>query len=99
MYNGQVTPIQLAKQLFDFKDVGSIVYKRPQSTNAESLRVTQLTIIQLIASSIIKIEVDVSGKKPIAHCKLCFDKSNPNSPTYMQPHYTIDIFWNKIKCI
>ena len=99
MCSGQVTPIQLAKQLFEFKDVGTIAYKRAKSKNAESLKVTQLTIIQLIAACIIKLEVDVSGKKPIAHCKLCFDKSNHNSPTYMQPHYTIDIYWNKIKCM
>ena len=99
MYTGQVTPLQLAKQLFEFKDVGSIVYKRPKSSNAESLRVCQLTIIQLIAARIIKVDVCISGRRPIAHCKLCFDKSNRNVTTYMQPHYSIDSFWDKIKCI
>ena len=99
MYCGQVTPIQLAKQLFDFEDVGNVVYNRPKSIKAESLQVTQLTIIQLIAAGIIKIEVDVSGKRPLAHCKLCFDKSNHNSPTYMQPNYTIDMYWSKINTI
>jgi hypothetical protein len=45
MYTGSVTPVQLSKQLFDFKDVGSIVYKRSKSNKAESIRVTQLTIM------------------------------------------------------
>ena len=48
MYSGLVTPIQLAKQLFDFKDVGHVVYNRSKSTNAESIKVTQLTVMQLI---------------------------------------------------
>ena len=96
MYTGLVTPTQLAKQLFDFKDVGLVVYKRSKSINAESIGVTQLTIMQLIASRIIKVEVDVSGKRPVAHCKLCFDKSDSTSQTYMQPTYTIDSYWYKI---
>ena len=96
MYSGVVTPVQLAKQLFDFKDVGTVVYKRSKSINAESIRATQVTIMQLIAAKIIKVEVDVSGNKPIAHCKLCFDKHDSSSPTYMQPTYTIDNYWSKI---
>ena len=97
MYSGIVTPVQLAKQLFEFEDVGNLVYKRSKSKNAESIRITQLTIMQLIAAKIIKVEVEVSGKKPIAHCKLCFDKDDSTSPTYMQPHYSIDKYWSKIK--
>lgn len=96
-YTGLVRPIELAKQLFDFKDVGTVVYKRSKSIKAESNGVTQMTIMQLIASNIIKIDVDVSGKRPIAHCKLSFDKENNTSPTYMQPTYVIDSYWTRIK--
>ena len=74
------------------KDVGSLVYRRCKSSNAESIAVCQLTIIQLIASNIIKIKVDVSGTKPIAHCKLCFQNKYPNLANYMQPYYTIDSY-------
>ena len=45
-YSGLVTPVQLAKQLFDFKNAGSLVYKRSKSHKAESIRITQLTIMQ-----------------------------------------------------
>ena len=99
LYTGLVTPIQLAKQLFDFKDVGCVVYKRYKSNNAESIKVTQLTVMQLIAADIIKVEVDVSGNKPIAHCKLVFDNIDSTSLTYMQPHYIIDRYWSDINTI
>ena len=52
--------------------------------------------MQLIATNIIRIEIDLSGNRPFAHCKLCFDKRDVNSSTYMQPHYAIDEFWKYI---
>ena len=58
--------------------------------------VVQNTILQLIAAHIIRIEMDMIKSNPHAHCKLCFDKSDKDSPTYMQPHYTIDKYWRHI---
>ena len=61
------------------------------------MQVTQLTIFQLISANIIQSKVDTTGGKPIAHCKLYFDKESfENSSTYMQPHYAIDSFWETI---
>ena len=96
MCDGVVTPFQLEKELFDYKNVGSLIYKRSKSNNAESMKVCQLTVMQLIAANMIKVEVNANGNKPIAHCKLVFDNESLNSPTYIQPHYLIDRHWSKI---
>ena len=45
MHIGVVAPVQLSKQLFDFKDVGTVACKRSKSINAKSIRATQLTIM------------------------------------------------------
>ena len=96
-YSGKVTPIQLPRQLFQFENVGEVVYNRPSSKKAKSLQVTEITVLQLIAANLIRIEVDTSEKKPIVHCKLCFDKNTvENSNAYMQPHYLIDKYWDNI---
>merc|ERR1719296_678644 len=89
MHTGLVTPLQLANQLYEFNDVGLIVCKRLKSKNAESLATCQLTVIQLIASNIIKVEVDVNGTKPITHCKLSFQNTSAHLVNYMQLNYTI----------
>ena len=95
-YNGLVSPIALSKQLYEFENVGQLVYKRDKSKKAESLQIAQNTIMQLIASNIIRIEINLSGNRPFAHCKLCFDKRDVNSSTCMQPHYAIDECWKYI---
>ena len=95
-YNGLVSPIELSKQLYSFENVGEVVYKRKKSKKAESIQIVQNTVLQLLAANIIRIEIDVSNTKAFAHCKLCFDKRNVNSNTYMQPHYAIDEFWKYI---
>ena len=54
--------MKVGKQLFDSKDVGTVSCSRSYSTKYESIRLTQL-----ITSNIIKVEVDMVGKRPIAH--------------------------------
>ena len=95
-YNGLVSPMALSKQLYEFENVGELVYKRKKSKKAESLQIAQNTILQLLATNIIRIEIDVSSNRPFAHCKLCFDKRDVNSGTYMQPHYAIEEYWKYI---
>ena len=95
-YNGLVNPMTLAKQLFEFDNVGDVVYKRNKSKKAESMLVVQNTILQLISANIICIEMDLSQSNPYAHCKLCFDKRDKESTTYMQPHYVIEEYWRHI---
>ena len=58
---------------------------------------TQLTIMQLILSRIIKVEVEATKKRSIAHCELCFDKEERTSPTCMKPTHFIDVHWSRVK--
>ena len=69
-YNGKVTPLELSKQLCNFVNVGQIVYDRPNSQKSKSLQITELTIFQLIAANIIRIEIDATKTKPIVHLKI-----------------------------
>ena len=49
-----ICPMSLAKALFNYRNVGKVVYNRPNSLKAESGLVTEITIMQLIASGIIE---------------------------------------------
>lgn len=81
---------------YEFENVGQLACKRNKSKKAESLQIAQNTIMQLIATNIIRIKIDLSGNRPFAHCKLCFDKRDVNSSTHMQPHHAIDEHWKYI---
>jgi hypothetical protein len=87
--DGELTPEKLAKNLFDFPNVGKIVYNRQKSLNAESISVTQMTIMQLLAADIITLEIEESDK-PVARCKLSIDIETST------PHYLINKFWVSI---
>ena len=95
-YNGLVSPIELAKQLFEFENVGEVVYRRKKSKKAESMLVVQNTVLQMLCANIIRLEIDTTKPRPFAHCKLCFDRKDVTSITYMQPHYAIDEYWKQI---
>ena len=62
---------------------------RPKSLNEESISVTQMTIMQLLAADIITLEIEQSSN-PIAHCKLSIDMETST------PHYLINKFWMNI---
>ena len=95
--NGKVAPMQFSKQLFEFENVGQIVYNRTLSKKATSLQVTEMTVFQLITANIIRIEVNTTDKKPIVHCDLCFDKeTHDHSNAHIQPHYSIDKHWDDV---
>ena len=87
--DGELTPDKLARQLFEFANMGKLVYNRPKSLNAESISVTQMTIMQLLAADIITLEIEQSSN-PIAHCKLSIDMETST------PHYLINKFWMNI---
>ena len=65
--------------------------------NSESIKLTQLTVMQLIATETTKVEVTTSGKKPISHCKLVYNNVDSISPACMQPHCIINRCWSEIK--
>ena len=87
--DGELTPDKLAKQLFEFPNVGKIVYNRQKLLNTESISVMQMTIMQLLAADIITLEIEELSN-PIAHCKLSIDVESS------APHYLINKFWMNI---
>ena len=84
----QLTPNQLAKELFDFPQVGKAVYGRHTSVKAESLIIAQSTILQLIAADIISMYIEES-ENPVAYCVLPTDSNH-------MPHYMNTYFWQCI---
>ena len=64
-YTGKITPMQLAKKLKEFPNAGQLIYKRKSAKKVQSLMIAQLTILQLLAAKIIRLEIDTDGKKPL----------------------------------
>lgn len=61
----RTTPVELADKLFTFPEVGKVVYNRRVSS-PPSRHYTHATILQLIASKILKLQVVFEEDKPIA---------------------------------
>ena len=87
--DGPVTPENLAKLLFNYPQVGKVVYNRMKSLVAESISIVQMTIMQLLAANIISLEIE-EGIKPVAYCKMSIDVD------ISTPHYLIDKYWTYI---
>ena len=90
-FGSNICPMSLAKALFNYPDVGKVVYNRPNSVKAESGLVTEMTIMQLIASGIIEMYIELE-KNPKVICKIGIDSSTAT------PHYLIPLYWNHINC-
>jgi hypothetical protein len=88
-----LTPITLATALFNFKDVGILVYGC-NIKNVKSKRITQLTILQLIASNILCLEMN-ERSNPKAYFKLEFG----NGIDRHTPNYMLHKYWNGIRLI
>ena len=58
----QTTVVNVIKALKDYTNVGTIVYNRPRSTNALAMKFIQTTIMQLISTNILKL--DISDDNP-----------------------------------
>ena len=53
-FGSNICPMSLAKALYNYPNIGKVVYNRPNSVKAKSgLVVTEITIMQLIASGIV----------------------------------------------
>ena len=53
----EVTPIQLAKKLYDYPNVGKVVLNRPKSLKAESLSCCKMIIMELLAAKMIYLSI------------------------------------------
>ena len=85
----ELTPVKVAKRLFEYPNVGKVVYSRTNSIKAESISITQLTILQLFASDILILDIK-EASRPIVKCKLNIDV-NTGTPTYL-----INDYWTYI---
>jgi len=83
-----ITPEVLSDRLYNYTNVGRVVYGRSSSLKAESTYVAQLTVLQLIASNIIAMNIE-EGTKPVAICFVTTDR-------YSIPNYTHHNYWNAI---
>ena len=72
----QYTPLQLAKKLLQYPNVGRDIYGRRNSKKASSLSETSITILQLISPNILHIDVN-EGKNPIGICNCISQFSSP----------------------
>ena len=87
--NGKLTPYAVAQKLYDYPNVGQLVYKRKKSASAESPTTTQLTILSLIAADILRLDID-EAEQPIAYCKISLNMQMAT------PHYLIDQHWTML---
>jgi len=84
-----LSPMNLVKLLHDFPNVGQQIYSRPRSTAAPENRYLQSTILQLIASGMIKLQICKISKT--AKCCLSIRELD-SSPTYLDSTYWKDFY-------
>lgn len=84
-------PSYVLKQLKQFNDVGRVVYNRPKSVAAPETRYLESTILQLIASGILGMEVNEDDGK--ARLVITF-RSDDSMPCYM-----IDEYWSMVDTV
>ena len=56
--SGFITPTVLVKKLSVFPDVGQVVYTRSRSVKCPPMKYINVTVSQLIASGLIRMEID-----------------------------------------
>ena len=81
----------LLKKLTEYPSVGTLVYGRKSGQSCEKPSETSITIMQLICSNILSIDIKESTK-PIANVYVTFTENRPNylDPTYWAHIYTLD---------
>ena len=57
----EVTPIQLVKKLYDYPNVGKVVFNWPKSLKAESLSCYQMIIMELLAAKMIYLSIKIES--------------------------------------
>lgn len=77
-----LSPVILVKKLMEYKDVGTVVYARPRSNKPPAYKFVSVTVLQLIASSIIELEFQEASND--AKCSLGMIAE---SPAYLHNDY------------
>ena len=86
--SGQITPDILVQKLYTYPDVGKVIYNRPRSNKAPAFTFIHVTVLQLIASELIRLDFDEDNK--------CYCKLNVNQ---LLPAYLDDTIWEVISMV
>ena len=83
--SGVITPVVLIKKLSKYHDVGKVVYNRSRSVKCPAHKFVNVTILQLIASGLVKMEIDNER-----NCVLRLVINN------LSPSYLDDTIWESL---
>jgi len=76
--SGDIIPQDLIQKITVYPDVGRIIYNRPRSIKLPAVKFVNVTVLQLIASDLIRLEITADDK---CHCRLV---GNNLSPAYLK---------------
>ena len=68
-----------------FKDVGRVLYNLPRTKHAPDTKYLQITILQLLATSIIQLRI--TDEHPTSVISLSIESSDSS------PNYLLDCYW------
>ena len=84
--SGLLTPGNLIQKISVYPEVGKVIYKRPRSVKCPSNKYVNVTVLQLIASGLIRIEINEEEQK--CYCRLVVDR--------LAPAYLNDAIWDNL---
>ena len=76
----------LIYKITDYPEVGKIMYNRPRSVKSPAIKFVNVTVLQLIASGLIRIEINEEEAK--CYCRLVVDN--------LCPAYLNDTIWDSM---
>ena len=82
-----LSPVLLVKKLTEYEDVGTVVYARPRSNIPPPAKFVSVTVLQLIASSLIKLEFEEDNND--AKCSLSMIAE---TSSYLQDDYWVRMY-------
>lgn len=83
--SGVITPVVLIQKLSNNLDVGKVVYNHSRSVKCPATKFVNVTILQLIASGLVKMEIDNER-----NCVLRLVINN------LSPSYLDDTIWDSL---
>ena len=72
--SGSLTPQDLIQKITVYPDVGKVIYNRPRTVKSPALKFVNITVLQLIASGLIRLEITTDEKY---YCRLVINNLSP----------------------
>ena len=73
--SGLLTPTLLIQKIIVYPEVGKVIYNRPRSVKCPPIKYVNATVLQIIASGLIRIEIN--EEEEICYCRLVVDQLCP----------------------